>query len=373
MNPRRILILTSIRWYNAAGDYAVNLAHGLAGRGHQVRLLTRPGSPVAERARHAGLDVHADADLTGQDPAAFLRGQRAFRRQVQEFRPEVVNPHTGPDHLHAALALRGSRVAIVRTRGDVRTPRPHPLNRYLYARAADRHVAAADFMPARFYPPLGVDPARVHVIRPGLDVDALSTGAPTPEAARRELGLDPERRWVGLIGRYTRVKGHRVLLEAVAALRDERIHVLFSGVPNDITADDLRGLAAGLGLGERLQVRGRLQDVRTGLRALDLLAVPSLGSEAIARIALEALALGLPVVASRVNSLPEIVGPAGLLVPPGEPGALAGAVRSAFESPDVVIRGGLAGPARIRNRYSPAELLQRTEAVFEEAARAKRG
>ncbi len=362
----RVLVLASVRWYNAAAAYAVELASDLAAAGHTVRLVVKPGSPPEAEARRRGLAVESGFDLTATGPGAVFAGLRGLRALIRDFRPELVNAHRSEDHLLAAVALRGSGIPLVRTRGDVRPPRAHAANRILYRRATAAHVACADFMPGRYYPPLGIDPAAVRVIRPGVD-PGLAAGAPDRDPARRALGLEPETPWVGLIGRFTAAKGHRVLIEALARVRPRNTpapRLLLAGVANEITPEDLERWAREAGVAGRVQVAGRYRNPAAALRALDVLAVPSVASEAIARVALEGLALGVPTVASRLNSLPEIVGDAGLLVPPGDAEALAGALTRMLEDSGLRDRARTAGPDRIARRYDRASRLALTEALF---------
>ncbi len=368
----RILVLSSVRWLNASAAYAVDVAAGLARRGHDVRVVVKPDSPVEAEARRRGLAVETGFDLTATEPGRVFAGLRGLRALVAAFRPELVNAHRSEDHLLAAMALRGSGVPLVRTRGDVRPPRSHLANRILYRRATALQIACADFMPDRFYAPLGIEPAEVAVIRPGLDVAAYRRGAPGRGEARRELGLDEHADWIGLVGRFTAAKGHRSLIRAFARLPGAP-RLLLSGTANEISAEALRAEAAAAGAGPRVTVTGRVEDVRAALRALDVLAVPSVASEAIARIALEALALGVPVVASRLNSLPEMVGDAGILVPPGDEPALAAALTRALADPGFRERAAEAGPARVTRRYDRRTQIDLTEARFGGLIRGGRG
>jgi glycosyltransferase involved in cell wall biosynthesis len=357
--------MASVRWYNACAAYAVELAQGLVEQGHEVLVLVEPGSPAESEARSRRLRVEAGFDLTERHPGRALSNLRALHRVIEAFDPHVVNAHRSEDHLFAALALRGSNRPLVRTRGDVRPPKRHPANRTLYRRATAAHVACADFMPPRFYAPLGIDPERIHIIRPGLDVERFARGAPPTEEARRRLELDPGVPWVGLVGRWTAAKGHGTLLRAMSAVRTTPLpHVFLTGIPNEITEKDLRREAAELGLDDRLRIASRLPDVRVALRALDVLAVPSVASEAISRIAMEGLALGVPTVASDLNSLPEVVGPAGLLVPPGDPRGLAEAVTRFLEDPRRRAEARGQGPQRIERRYRRDVQIRKTEELF---------
>lgn len=364
--PLRLLVMASVRWYNAAAAYAVELARAMQDRGHRVMCVVRPGSPPEAEAARRNLPIWSSADLTARGPVTVFSSLRDLRRLLAAFDPDLVNAHRAEDHLLAALALRGRGVPLVRTRGDVRPPRNHAANRALYRRATAHHVAAADFMPERFFTPMGVDANRVTVIRPGMDVETFSAGSPSPEQARRDLDLGPGP-WIGLVGRFTAAKGHRTLLGALTRLdRFPRARVLLSGEANEIDGGELRREATRLGIADRVEVRPRMSDVRGLLRALDVLAVPSVASEAIPRIALEGLALGVPTVASQLNALPEVVGDAGLLVPPGDEAALARALARALDDEAFRRRAAAAGPDRIRRRYDRRTQIALTERLFGE-------
>jgi glycosyltransferase involved in cell wall biosynthesis len=356
-------MMASVRWYNASAAYAVELAAALRDRGHAVRLVVQPGSPVETEARARGLEVQDGFDLTARGPAPALARIRELKGLIETFRPDVLNPHRSEDHLFGVMALRGTPIPLVRTRGDVRPPRNHLANRILYRRATKHHIGTADFMPERFFTPMGIEPGRVTVIRPGFDTDDFRRGAPEPRAAREQLGLPPDGPWIGSIGRFTAAKGHHVLLAAFAGSISEG-RLLLSGSENEIPVTELRGEAARLGVADRVHVLPRVEDVRVALRALDVLAVPSVASEAIARIAIEGLALGIPTVASDLNSLPEVVGDAGRIVPPGNAEALGAAMAGMLADPRFRDRAAQAGPDRIRRRYARDEQVRRTEALM---------
>jgi len=360
----RIQIGCSVRWFNATAEHALNTACGLAERGHRVRLVVKPESPLHAAARDAGLDTLADFDLTALRPDRVASALFGLRRAVRAFAPHVIDTHRSEDQLLSVLAA--GDVPVVRTRSDIRPPRNTPSNRALYRRTRF-HVACADFMPARFYAPLGIDSVRIQVIRPGMDVETFARGAPERGEARRRLGLEPEAVWVGVIGRFHAVKGQEPFLEACAALPDPP-RILLSGIPVDVDGPGLEARARALGLEGRVTAREPLADVRDGLRALDLLAVPSLGSEAVSRIAMEALALGVPVVASDVNGLPEVVGDPGALAPPGDVSAWTKLL--ARWTTDAALRENAAreGLERLRRRYSRERAMELTEARFRELA-----
>lgn len=180
-----------------------------------------------------------------------------------------------------------------------------------------------------------LDPARVRVLYDGPDLEGLVPSA-SLAALRERLGLRPDRQVVGVVARLQDAhKGQSVFLRSVARLpADLSSQFVLVGGGEDEPA--LRRLAGALGLQERVTFSGPQPQLGDVLHALDLLVIPSLRYESVPKILLEAMAVGRPVVASRVGDIPEFVedGVTGLLVEPGDPAALAAAMRRLIEHPD---------------------------------------
>lgn len=363
-----LLQLVTVRWYNACAEYAVRLAAGLAARGHRVVVGGFPGSPPLVRARELGLPVIDAFDFRPgrlDAPRTLLR----FRGYLRQNRFDLVNAHRSEDHLFAALALGPRRRApLVRTRGDVRPPRRHFANRLLYESLTDAHVLAADFMRHRFYDGFRILSERLVTIRPGIDAAAWCAGAPHRQAARNRLGFPPEAQMIGLIGRLTAAKGHAVAIEAFARIAHHfpGARLVLAGETYEVGPDRLEEQIRRRGLEGSVILMGRLPDVRLVMAALDLAVVASTASEAICRVALEYQALGLPVIGSDLNSIPEIVANdrTGLIVPPGDPAALAGAMETLLLDPGLAARLGAAASDNIRRHHGLEAFLDRTEALY---------
>jgi glycosyltransferase involved in cell wall biosynthesis len=161
----------------------------------------------------------------------------------------------------------------------------------------------------------GIDASKIHVTHNGL------TRLPEPELT--QLGGEP---FILTVGTLEPRKGHDVLIAALAASGLTEIRLVFAG-PTAGRADELGQLADELGLGERLRILGRVDDTAlAGLyRDAQLLCMPSLG-EGFGLPVLEAMAAGLPVVASDLPAIREVAGDAAVLMAPGKVDALAGAI-----------------------------------------------
>ena len=223
-------------------------------------------------------------------------------------RPLVVHFH-GPWAGEATAAGRG-RAAPVKA----------ALEGAVYRRA-DRVVVLSHSFGTLVRDEYGVRADRVRVIPPGVDLERFT---PDRDGARRRLGVPPERPLLVSARRLVPRMGLDVLVRAMSRL-PEGVHLVVAG--DGPEGEPLRQAAVALGVHDRVHLLGRIDDAELvdWYRAADVAVLPSLSLEGFGLVALEALACGTPVVASRVGGLPEVVGPLdpGLVVEPGDPEALA--------------------------------------------------
>ena len=192
------------------------------------------------------------------------------------------------------------------------------------------------------------------------------------DAARAELGLDPDRFVVAVLGRLSDWKGQEVLARALAARPLAEIGAigLVAGAPAPGQERFERALVAlgeQLGLGERLRLLGFRRDIETILGAADAVAVPSTTPESLPNAALEAASAGLPVVASAVGGLVEIVDDekTGRLVPPGDTAILATTLRQLASNAPTRTRLGEAAAADISKRFAVPRMLDEVQRCYE--------
>ena len=176
-----------------------------------------------------------------------------------------------------------------------------------------------------------------------------------------------------MIARLAPQKGHRVLFDALPRVleRVPEARVRVVGHEELSTVAELRAYAAGRGVADRVAFEGFRGDVPSVLRELDLFVLPSLW-EGFGLVLLEAMAAGRPVVASAVGPIPEVVvdGESGLLVPPGDPEALARAIVRVLEDAVLAERLGRAGRARVEQVFGLDRMVERTDALYQELVRA---
>jgi glycosyltransferase involved in cell wall biosynthesis len=184
---------------------------------------------------------------------------------------------------------------------------------------------------------------------------------------RTELGLVPQDFLVGNVGRLALQKGQRHLILAMPLLleRVPRAHAVIAG-GGDLE-DYLRDLSVEVGVADRVHVLGPRRDVPALMHAIDVFAMPSIW-EGFGLVLLEAMAAGRPVVASRVATIPEVVvdGETGVLVPAGDPVALAEALAGLAHDSERARSFGEAGRERLRTRFSIEKMVGDTELLYRE-------
>ena len=190
----------------------------------------------------------------------------------------------------------------------------------------------------------------------------LRTGARAK--LRSELGLAPGELLIVSVGNLYPVKGHAVLINALATLRD-RVGWRLAIAGRGEEEQRLRAQAATAGIGDRVHLLGFRDDVADILAAGDLFTMPSL-SEGLPLALVEAMSFGLPVVVTRVGGVPEVVsdGVEGLLVSPSDPGALATALAALLDDAPRRQRMGEAARTRALRDYALSTMADRYERLY---------
>jgi glycosyltransferase involved in cell wall biosynthesis len=203
------------------------------------------------------------------------------------------------------------------------------------------------------------------VIPNGVDAERLRSEALSRDEARRALGLPLDAPVVGTIGGITAKKGHGVLIEAARKVVARIPSATFAFVGLPIDADDVRRAIASHGLSERIVLAGYREDAARLMRAFDVHCLPSI-HEGLPLTLLEALALGVPSVATAVGGVPDVLATgAGVLVPPSDPGALADALVEILEHPQRA--DDLRAAANVAaERFDVRVTVRRTEDLYAE-------
>ncbi len=340
------------------------LLEGLRRRGHEAALVAQPRSPLAERARRAGIETVEIRMLGEMD----VRAAWLLAREVRRREPDILHFHTSHAHTIGAIAA-----ALVAPRRRPRTVLSRRVDFSIYRhsffglngikyRAADRIVAISgairDVLLAD-----GVDPRRIDVVLSG--VDPARFAGVRPADLRAELGLPPETRVVLNVAALAWHKGQETLVEAAPAILAERPDTLIAIAGEGEERGRLCARIRALGVEERVRLLGFREDVPALLRGADVFVMPS-HAEGLGTAVLDALACGLPVVAARAGGIPEMIadGETGLLVEPRDAAGLARAVVRALSDAELAARLRAAGPRAVLERFSVDRMVDSNIEVY---------
>jgi len=360
--PLRVLqIYPKGDFFTGAAVQLRDLARGLAARGHQVTVVTSPSPVWAARCREAGLAHVAIPMRRSWDPRAAWRLARLIRAQ----RIQIAHAHKGRARTLAVLAgLLGGRAVLVLNRG-VSFPVGGLRRRVGYAGRRVHAVVAVCRSIKDGLVAAGVPAAKVEVIYSGTDLERFHPGI-DGGTVRRELGLGPGHALITQVG-VRSWRGWRDLLEAMPSVvgRFDGARLLFVGAPAPRVAE-IGDRARALGVGRHVLVLGHRDDVPAILTASDVVVDASYAGLGITGSIREALACERPVVATRMEGMPELIvdGETGLLVDPRHPAALAAAIVQVLGDPGAAQAMARAGRKRVEAHFSLSAKLDATEALY---------
>jgi len=356
----KVLHVDTGRTWRGGQQQVLYLHRGLSGLGVESHLVCSSRGELLERARHEGLPARG-LPLRGEwDLASAWR----LGREARRLGATVLHAHSSHALTLCLLAQPwAGKVSLVATRRVDFPPARQPLNRWKY-RSPKRLVAISRAI-WEIMEGFGVPTERLRLVHSGVDMGRVLPGS--GQGFRRELGVGEDELLVGNVAHLADHKGQRYLVDAVPLVLRAFPRARFVIVGEGELAADLRARAAALNLGDRLVFTGFRPDVPAILDALDLFVMPS-HLEGLGTVVMDALAAGKPVVAAAAGGIPEIIenGSHGLLVPPRDPEALAGAIVRLLRDPDLSARLATDGLRRVRDTFSVEAMVAGNLAVYRE-------
>jgi len=379
---RGVRVLRLFSRLNVGGPsvHVILLTAGLKDRGYETHLVIGQESPregnLFDLAALKGVAWVALPGL-GREvrPWRDLRALLGLYRMMRSFRPHIVHTHTAKAGMLGRLAARVAGVPVV-----VHTFHGHVLRGYFgplttaFYRAVERRLgASSDVLVAvsdsvkRDLVALGVAPAaKIRVIPLGLDLEPLAGVLPRG-SLRGEAGVPESAPVVGIVGRLAPIKDVGTFLRAAAAVRAAVPAVRFAVVGDGEERGRLEAERARLGLEDCVFFHGWRRDMAAVYGDLDVV-VNCSRNEGTPVALIEAMAAGRPVVATRVGGTPDLLGDGrrGLLVPPGDAGALATGVVDALRRRDPVLARAREGQAYVLAHHSSRRLIDDVDALYRE-------
>ena len=364
MSKARVVYLAHTFAVGGAEEMVLNLVRYLPAEFERaVVCIDRPG-PIGEEIRKTGVPFSALGLQPGIRRPFDLSRLQHFIHQTE---PTIVHTFLLTASLYGRFAAMLARVPIVIGTEVNIYERKQPLHRLAerwLMRHTDTVVASAESVRTFYLDQIGADPDKVVVIYNAVDWSQLDT---TRDRAgiRAEIGVPADAPAAGIIARLTEQKAHRVLFEAMT-LRPElnRLHLIVVG-DGDLR-DDLQSRAARLGLSARIHFVGPRRDLGNLLGAVDMFLMPSLW-EGLPLSLVLAMGAGLPVIASRVAGIPEVVhdGESGLLVNPGDARQLADAMARVLDDDSLRLQMSQRARAFVRPRFGVDRFVASTTALYD--------
>jgi len=296
------------------------------------------------------------------DPAAWARLERFLRRE----RVDVLHTHKIGSNLWGAFVAGVARVPVLVAHEHTWSYEGQPLRRFLdrevIARRADRFLAVSRADQRRMTEVEGIDPARTGFIPIGITSSIPSLGG---HDIRAELGLGVDMPVIGSVGILRPQKAYDVLIRAIALVVAKRPDVQLLIVGDGPERERLERLIGELGLREHVRILGMRADVPDILRAVDLAACSS-NFEGSPLSVMEYMDMSLPIAATAVGGIPDLIesGVHGLLVPPRDPGALAGALEELLGDRARARAMGERARARRRAEFDLGVVITRIEELY---------
>lgn len=370
MTDRRISLLyfTNVLVRGGAEEHILTLLCGLDRKYFRLSLVCPP--PVAEKLRP---DIPADVKLV---PLCLREPSQlgvAFRlvQLLRELRVDILHSHLFYSSLFASPLGWLCRVPIIVETPHVREHWRHSWlkSRFVVDRAVGRtvdyYIAVSEANARYLSEQKGLPRSKIVVIRNGIDVERFHPERHAPAGLRESLGFAPDDPVLVVLGRLEPQKGHRILLEAMPAIRREfpRVRLVCAG--DGVLGADLKAQMRAFGLQDSVRFVGYQSNPQDWLALADLTVLPSF-FEGLPLVAMESLAAGRPMVATAVDGTPEVIvhGRTGMTVPPCDPGSLAKAICELLRDPELRRRLGRAGRDWVLENFNRTQQIQKTQDFY---------
>lgn len=364
----KILISAQIHWHNAEVQYAWDLGRELAARGVEVHALTVDGSLAQEKAREAGLVAHGESGFNAKGLGALkaITGYARVYGLLERERYDAALLFRSEGMAPIAYACKKLGVPVIRVRGDMRPVKKGMLNKWIYANLLDAVVASNSAIARSLEERLAIRASVIHgaVDEKRFNPDGLNAGI------KKSLNLEPSAFLVGLLGRMAAHKGWAHFLDAAKYVLRQAPNVAFVLIVKNNykpLPEVMERLKADHILADRVRVLGQCEDLPAILRDFGVGVVASASSEANCRVGLEWMASGVPLIATKVGVLPDIVeeNETGFLVNPGRTMELAEKIVYLAKHPEVVTRMGAAARKSVEERFTLAAQADKFAGLIE--------
>lgn len=335
-------------------------AAGLSERGHYVALVCREHARIKAEAVRIGLDVHTLPMRKLYDADSIIR----LMKFLKENKFDVVNTHSGVDSWIGGLASKFAGVPVLARTRHLNLPLKRNLFNFIHY-LPDVYITCGENMKEHLVERCGFPDHKVVSIPTGVSPEFFSVKK-NPDA-RKKYGLDTNSIVITNVGILRSIKGHEVTLKAVKTVVDTFPQARFLLVGDGPRKEILERLVQDLGISQHVMFTGFVKDIPEIYSFSDI-AVLSSWSEGLPQSLLQAMAAGVPVVATRVGGVPEVVihEKTGLLVDPGDHEGLAKGIIRILGNPDMSARFAESAKKHVMDNHSVKYMVDKIEGLYKD-------
>ncbi len=308
MKKLTILHIANVRFFNATAWYAMQLSKKLCEIGHNSIVMTLEGTKADKAALEMDIPRIAlpfDQKKISNFPAIFS----FLKKTIEETKPDIVNCHRGELFPLFIYFKKKYGFKLVRTRGDQRLAKNTFLNRYFYAKISDAVIATNSRISKHLHEELQVPKEKLFTILGGVDIRKFYPNPAKKNETKKQYGYSKNDCVIGLLGRLDPIKGQKesIIALAKASERMDNLKLCIIGFDEIHTSEELYALASEYGVRDKVQITGKVKEINDVLNMCDIALLSSVGSEAIARAAVEFIACNIPLISSNIGVMPDLV------------------------------------------------------------------
>jgi len=336
-------------------------SHGLIQRNHEVQLVCPQEARIYKEAPKYGIPVY---------PLPIARktfhGLSAIRHWIKENPVDIINTHSSTDSWLTAIACKTITDAppIIRTRHISTTVHRNLPTWWLY-RFANKHlIVTGEALKEQLISENSLPREKITSVPTGIDIERFHPQ--NQLLCRKELGLDLDITFIGILATLRSWKGHTILFDAFKKLHQKYPSLQLLVVGNGPYRDRLDSYIDKLQISDQVHFVGHQQNPEIWLGAMDIFTLPSWGDEGVSQALMQAMATGLPVITTPIGGLTEAVidKSTGLIVPPRNSDALASAIDKLLNNNNLAKQLGKTAINHIHTYFERNIMLDRMESIF---------
>lgn len=364
----RILHMIALGGRGGTGYTAFRLVRLLHEHKQNVKMALWPGTVLHELALKHGVPHTTELKMQPKfHPVSFVKDVFRLKKMIEDDGIQIVHTYRSPDYWRAAIAvlLCKNKPKLVRSRSIVVPVKQHLFNRWIHNHVTDCVLATAKLIYQNYENARKFDCSKVRLFLDGVDAHKYSPDNKN-DFLREKYNLSEDTLIAGMVARFSKIKGYRYLLPSIKKLQQQNIHFFLVGFGP--MKEEIESWVAENKLDNVTVIGEKVQDIDRYFGAFDLYLLTSIGSEGSSRATLEAMASGLPIVATKVGVLPDLIEEKvnGLLIKDRSEDEIIEAMTWCVNHRDELKTMG--GQARefIENNFSEERVIENLIAIYQE-------